>query len=131
MKYLLDTSVIIDHIRGKYAIGRDFIGDGAAASIITYGELFYGAYKSTNPQKAIGIITATVAQFSLTIYTLTEPIMTIYAKLKANLETKGRRLDDLDLLIAATALHHSLILLTRNRKHFDRIPDLLLYERHL
>jgi predicted nucleic acid-binding protein len=35
---------------------------------------------------------------------------------------------DLDCLIAATAVHHHLILLTRNRRHFARIPDLRLYE---
>jgi predicted nucleic acid-binding protein len=31
--------------------------------------------------------------------------------------------------IAATALHHDLTLLTRNRRHFSRIPSLRLYER--
>lgn len=36
---------------------------------------------------------------------------------------------DPDLLIAATALHHDLTLVTRNRKHFERIPGLDLYER--
>jgi predicted nucleic acid-binding protein len=34
----------------------------------------------------------------------------------------------LDLLIAATALAYDLTLLTRNRRHFQRIPDLKLYE---
>jgi len=31
-----------------------------------------------------------------------------------------------DLTIAATALHHGMILLTKNRKHYERIPSLKL-----
>jgi predicted nucleic acid-binding protein len=31
---------------------------------------------------------------------------------------------DLDLLIAATALRHELILLTNNRRHFERVRGL-------
>jgi len=34
---------------------------------------------------------------------------------------------DFDILIAATALHHDLTLVTRNRRHFERIPNLALY----
>jgi predicted nucleic acid-binding protein len=34
----------------------------------------------------------------------------------------------MDLLIAATALDHDLTLVTRNRRHFERIPDLTLYQ---
>lgn len=33
-------------------------------------------------------------------------------------------IDDMDVLIAATALSHSLALLTNNEKHFERIPGL-------
>jgi predicted nucleic acid-binding protein len=36
---------------------------------------------------------------------------------------------DPDLLIAATAVRRDLILITRNTRHFERIPDLKLY-RH-
>jgi len=34
---------------------------------------------------------------------------------------------DPDLLIAATALTHGLTLVTRNVRHFQRVPDLDLY----
>ena len=36
-------------------------------------------------------------------------------------------IENVDLLIAATALVHDLTLLTFNRRHFERIPDLRLY----
>ncbi len=35
---------------------------------------------------------------------------------------------DADLLIAATALEHDLTLMTQNLRHFNRIPDLKLYQ---
>lgn len=38
----------------------------------------------------------------------------------------GNLIPDLDLLIASTALEHALVLLTRNRRHFQRIPQLRL-----
>ena len=41
---------------------------------------------------------------------------------------QGQLIPDLDLLIAATALHHDLTLLTRNIRHFNRIPELRLYQ---
>lgn len=100
MKYLLDTDVIIDHLRKKKAILEQML-DSATISIITLGELIYGAYKSVHPQKSL-------------------------LTLREDLETKGERLDDFDLLIAATAIVSRLVLVTRNRKHFEGIPSLQL-----
>jgi len=40
MRYLLDTSVIVNHLRGKKPIKIDFLENGSAVSIITQAELF-------------------------------------------------------------------------------------------
>jgi tRNA(fMet)-specific endonuclease VapC len=58
---------------------------------------------------------------------LEDPILEQFAELRAHLRRIGRPLPDFDLLIAATALHHDLTLLTFNRRHFERVPDLKLY----
>lgn len=51
----------------------------------------------------------------------------IFGMLKAHqLERQGEPLSDLDLIIAACALSHNLILVTNNMKHFSRIPGLKL-----
>jgi predicted nucleic acid-binding protein len=50
--------------------------------------------------------------------------MLLFGRLRALLRLQGTLIPDLDLLIAATALQHDLVLLTRNRRHFDRIPGL-------
>lgn len=47
-----------------------------------------------------------------------------YGILRASLEEKGKRLDDMDMLIAATALQQGATLVTNNEKHFGRIKEL-------
>jgi predicted nucleic acid-binding protein len=46
------------------------------------------------------------------------------AQLYADLRRQGKLIPDNDLLIAATALHHGLVLVTNNLHHFQRIPNL-------
>lgn len=43
---------------------------------------------------------------------------------RARLRAMGTLIQDMDLLIGATALHHNLTLLTNNRRHFGRLPGL-------
>jgi tRNA(fMet)-specific endonuclease VapC len=43
---------------------------------------------------------------------------------RSQLRRAGRLIPDLDLLIAATAVHHDLTLMTPNLRHFARIPEL-------
>jgi tRNA(fMet)-specific endonuclease VapC len=50
----------------------------------------------------------------------------VYAKERCRLERIGRRVDDFDLLIGATAIHHGLTLVTNNTKHFQRLNGIKL-----
>lgn len=126
MKHLLDTDVIIDHIRGTKKLEHVVVSDAVAISVISYGELLYGAEKSAHPEKARQVVASFLDLVCVTVIPLDEPIMKEYARLKRMLETKGDRLDDFDLLIAATAISRGYGLVTRNKKHFKRIKDLLL-----
>jgi predicted nucleic acid-binding protein len=47
-----------------------------------------------------------------------------WSKLKARQEVLGRSIDDLDLLIAASALERGLIVATLNVRHFEQIEGL-------
>jgi predicted nucleic acid-binding protein len=42
------------------------------------------------------------------------------------LEISGKRIDDMDLMIAATAIYMNMSLVTNNKNHFSRIDDLIL-----
>jgi predicted nucleic acid-binding protein len=46
----------------------------------------------------------------------------IFGAIVGELEKRGERISDMDALIGSVALEHSETLITRNRKHFDRIP---------
>lgn len=124
MKHLLDTDVLINHLRGKKRIDKEIIEDGTAISIITYAELLYGAYKSANQEKSLDIVKKFLNELSIEIINLNLETVDQYAQIKARLETTGVKLDDFDLLIAASALTSSFILVTKNKKHFTRVLDL-------
>ena len=47
-----------------------------------------------------------------------------YGEIKADLERRGKPIDDFDIAIAAIAISHQCGVLTANLKHFERIKDL-------
>ena len=51
-----------------------------------------------------------------------------FAAVRGQLRRDGNLIGDMDLLIASTALVNNLTLVTRNRRHFDRVPGLELYQ---
>lgn len=126
MKYLFDTSVIVEHLRGKKSIEVSVLRRGSAVSIITQAELVYGAYKSGQPQENLSKIRQMFADLGIEVVPLDEEVLDKYGRVKTKLERKGQKLDEFDLLIAATALSLNLTLVTNNIKHFQRIPELKL-----
>lgn len=124
MKYLLDTNIIVDHLREKEILQEEILEEGGGISIITLGELLYGAYKSDHPQNTLTKLSNSLRILDLKIVNLDQEIINEFAKIKAQLEKEGQRLDDFDLLIAATALINNFILATKNIRHFNRIKNL-------
>lgn len=55
---------------------------------------------------------------------LTDEIIVRAADLYAHLHKQGQLISDADILIAATALVHGLVLITENAAHLSRVPDL-------
>ena len=89
---------------------------------ITYGELLYGAAKRGSQALADrirGLLT-----HAITILPFDDTAAELYGSLRAALESKGTPLDEPDLRIAAIALSRSLILVTGNVRHFDRVDGL-------
>lgn len=125
MTHLLDTDCIINHLRGKKEI-IPTADQAFAMSIVTLGELLYGAQRSSNPKKTQEIISIFQSDYHVSIINVTEPIIVRYASIKAALSKLGALIEDFDLLIAATALEHKLTLVTGNKKHFSRVPGLSL-----
>ena len=126
MKYLLDTDVVIDHLRKKKILKTEMLNAGAVISIITLAELIYGVYKSDSPSESFLKLEKALKLLNLKVENINELIVSKFAKIKADLEKSGQRLEDFDLLIAATALVNNLTLVTKNLSHFKRIKNLKL-----
>ena len=125
MNYLLDSDVIIYHLRNKKSLEKVWVEHGAI-SIVTQAELLYGVYKSANVTDNLTILNNFIADFHIKIIGLNEEIIHLYAQTKTLLEKKGERLDEFDLLIGSTAVINHLTLATNNKSHFKRIPNLTI-----
>jgi predicted nucleic acid-binding protein len=131
--YLVDTDWTADYLvdeRGAVALLDRLADQGLAISIITYGEIYEGIiFGRDSRQRA-----ADFRKFLriVDVLPLNQSIMRRFAEIRGTLRREGRIIGDPDLLIAATAIHHGMSLLTRNVRHFDRVPDLKLnqYERN-
>jgi len=125
-RYLLDTNICI-YIRQKRPeeVLRRFrkLRPGEAAlSVITYGELLYGAAKSEQRVRAIEQLHELVSV--LPALSLPEAAAEAYGTIRAELELNGEMIGNNDLWIAAHALAAGLILVTNNEKEFRRVRRL-------
>lgn len=122
--YLLDTSVIIDAIndkKGRRQFLRDLIGNGntLACCPINITEVYAGLRPHEEAHTKVFL-------HSLEFYALTWPVAELAGTLKRDYGKKGKTLNLGDVLIAATALHNGLSLLTDNIKDFP-MKELFLY----
>jgi len=131
MNYILDTSVLVGYLRNVekwIELLLSFKPDELEISIITYAELLYGVARAINPQKEEEKLKALISGLDIEITTITEDISRIYAQARVFLEKRGERLDNFDLLIGATAVVGSSVLVTDNIAHFKRFPGIRLYK---
>ena len=127
MKYLLDTNICIYIINEKpKKVLRKFeqypIYEFGISSI-THAELRYGVEKSKNKD----INKNALDEFLLPLTILPfygEKLVACYGEIRALLESKGKTIGPLDMLIAAHALNLNLTIISNNIREFSRIPDL-------
>jgi tRNA(fMet)-specific endonuclease VapC len=126
MKYLLDTSICVELIRGRRPrlikrMANRPTADFALSSI-TVAELQYGVCKSPNPIQEREALDEFL--IPLTILDFDYDATMAYGRIRAQLESLGTPIGALDMLIAAHAASRGLVLLTRNLKEFKRVPGL-------
>lgn len=131
MSYLIDSDWLIDVLAGIPAAIEtlsDISASGVFISIITFGEIIEGAYRSPDPERHLDALQRFLSGF--TILSLDESVMEHFARNRAHLRRQGLLIADMDLLIAATAIRFDLTLLTRNIRHFTRLPELRIYRHY-
>jgi tRNA(fMet)-specific endonuclease VapC len=123
-KCLVDTSIIIHAFRNNNAVTKRLNEiKEIYVPVTVVGELFYGAYNSSDIAAKILQVQSFLADCTV----LWTDIVTseIYGQIKVSLTKKGKPLPENDVWIAATALQYSLPLFTTD-KHFSEIDDISL-----
>ena len=124
--YLFDTDVIIDLLQSVPAIiellETSLLKEHLAISLFTYGELYEGVIWGKDPERSLVTLGETLARTE--ILPMTIETMRSFARLRGMLRRNGEMIGIGDLIIAATALEHERTLVTRNVRHFSRIPGL-------
>lgn len=127
-RFLLDTNICIYVRRQKpERVLRRFraLRQGEAAlSVITFGELLYGAAKSV--QRAEALERLEELAHLLPVLPLPEAAAEAYGIMRAELERKGEMIGNNDLWIAAHAKAAGLTLVTNNEREFRRVRGLKL-----
>lgn len=128
MRYLLDTNVLSEVIRkhpNPALIQR--LNEVDAADVVTsaicVAELRHGAARLESGGRLWERISREILS-RVEILDLGEAEAVRAGDLLASLEAQGKPIGIEDVWIGATALEHSLTVVTRNLKHFRRIPDL-------
>lgn len=125
MTYLVETDWAVHWLRGRQDIVsmiHKFQTYGLGLSVISLAELYTGVYYSTDSSQAQQGLDDFLSY--VTILEVNKEISRTFGEQNAHLRREGQVIEDFDLLIAVTCLHHGLKLLTNNRKHFGRIDGL-------
>lgn len=124
-EYLLDTTTIIDHLRGDKRVNSYLEeigtrGDVAGCCCINITETYTGM-KEKEKEKTDKFIE------SLYYFEVTSDITKLAGRLKQKYVKKGKILATTDVIIAATAIAYGLTLITKNVKHYP-FPELEVKE---
>lgn len=126
IRFLLDTNVCIDLLRGKGEdilrhLGRHDLGE-IGISAITFAELQHGVHKSSDPARNMQAVAQFCAAFD--IQPFDDVAAEVYGRIRAELERLGTPIGPLDTLIAASALSLGCVLVTNNEREFSRVHGL-------
>ncbi len=91
-------------------------------SVITHGELLYGAERSQERERSLRAVSELASL--LPVLALPEETAAEYGRMRAELERRGANIGSNDLWIASHAKVAGLVLVTSNEKEFRRVSGL-------
>ena len=128
LRYLLDTTICIYIAKqrppgvaqrfAKLAVGS------VGMSLVTWGELRYGAEKSQQRTQALDTLER--LQALIPVIAMGDVTGESYGTIRAHLERAGTPIGNNNLWIAAHALSLKLTLVSNNTREFERVPGLKL-----
>ncbi len=122
-EYLLDTSIIIDHMRGSKEVNsylEDIAqrGDIAGCCCINIAEIYAGMREKEKTDRFIE---------SLNYFEATKETAKLAGEFRQRYFKKEKTLATTDVITAATALTYNLTLITKNIQHYP-FPELRIEE---
>ena len=126
MKYMLDTNICIYAIKQEPEVVLQKIlkyhPSDICISSITYAELMHGVEKSQAKDK--NRLALTLLLSPIEIVDFDSHAAEEYGKIKADLQSQGKIIGPMDLLIASHAKSKGLTIVTKNTKEFKRVNHL-------
>ena len=128
LRYQLDTNICI-YIAKQHppAVAMRFakLPPGSVGmSLITFGELRFGAEKSQHQARALETLDR--LRELIPVLEMQDGVGEAYGRLREQLERAGTPIGNNDLWIAAHALHLGVTLVSNNTREFERVPELKL-----
>jgi len=126
VKIMLDTNICIYIIKQQPPTVVDRLvalpSEDVGISVITVGELRFGASKSARPARNHAALNEFLSPFEVAVFD--QPATRTYGTIRTALEKRGRPIGPLDMLIAAHAVSLEARLVTNNERGFRRVPGL-------
>ena len=125
LKYMLDTNICIFTVKNRPQQVREAFNrhhGQLCISSISLMELIHGAERSAMPERNLSVIEGFSARLEVLNYD--QAAATHTGQLRAELARSGTPIGPYDQLIAGHARSQGLILVTNNRREFDRVPGL-------
>ncbi|KEQ18527.1 type II toxin-antitoxin system tRNA(fMet)-specific endonuclease VapC [Endozoicomonas numazuensis] len=125
LKYMLDTNMVIYTIKRRPLELLDVFNrhdDQMAISTITLSELLHGVEKSADSKRNRSKVERFITR--LVVLDYGRKASAHYGDIRADLERKGTPIGVNDLHIAGHSRSEGLVLVTNNRKEFDRVEGL-------
>lgn len=129
-RYLLDSDILITMLRdrtdstGLRSKALEVGLENCFVSSISLAELYSGAYKMQS-ERGLHEMEFIKSIFNIVPFGQADDFE-VFGKTKAVLNSSGTGLDDMDLLIGASAVNGKFIMVTHNTRHFGRIPKLIV-----
>lgn len=129
MRFLLDTNIVINVLRGAAEPLRRHLRDHSdqlTVSAITVSELHYGVVRSADPVRN----RRAVAEFLPFVDILPFDVSAAEhaGDIRADLARRGTPIGGYDVLITGHARSQGLTVVTHNRREFDRVSGLLVVD---
>ena len=128
MGYLIDSDVLIEMERGNFPFQKLVKGkedEELFLSVISASELLHGVNRAKKPENRMKRSSFVEALLdSIPTLTIDLPVARIHSKLCAEINKNKVPIEIHDTWIAASCIANGLTLITRNKRHFEKIPGL-------